>query len=242
MVDHFVCGASPRWVPAAATVASFPGLVRRAALGRLALVPIASDPAVHKDGRRGRLVPIRSVAMRGLAAAVVGLAVLASGCSTGDDPPSTLPPITATPSPTPTPVPTPTGINAATPEGANAFTRYWFAELNAAFTSRESARLRSMSSADCEFCNNFLVAIDNLRRDRQRVTGGTFQLFFVEAPPIEPDGVVLDIAYSRAASVRVDASDRPVASGAPNPKQLAQVKLVRAAGGWRFDALRLVKQ
>jgi hypothetical protein len=175
--------------------------------------------------------------MRGLLAGVCAL-LLASGCS-ADEPPSTLPPLTASPSPTASP--TPTGIHEATPEGANAFTRCWFAELNAAFTSRDSSRLRLLSASDCDVCNNFAAAIDELARTDQRVSGGGITLLFVEVAPLEADGAIVEIAYRRAASTRLDAQQRPVATGAPTPRQLAQVKLVRAASGWRFDALRLVK-
>ena len=63
------------------------------------------------------------------------VAALATGCGSEDETPRALPSIAAsvTPAPSPTPAPVPSEAQAETPQGAAAFARFWYAEVQRAY-------------------------------------------------------------------------------------------------------------
>ena len=99
---------------------------------------------------------------RGGVSVLVGLTLVVAGCSgSTSDQPKVLPPV-VTPSASPSvastvsagPVAVPSAAAAATPQGAAAFVRFFYGELNGAFQDGNSKRIRVLSDPGCATCNN----------------------------------------------------------------------------------------
>ena len=99
---------------------------------------------------------------------MVGALVLTvAGCSgSGSDQPKVLPPVpsatvavTATPTTTAAPVVVPSAAVPATPQGAAAFVRFFYGELNGAFQDGHDERIRRLSDRLCATCNNYANAV-----------------------------------------------------------------------------------
>jgi hypothetical protein len=107
--------------------------------------------------------------------------VLVTGCSGGSDKPGTLPPITPTPSPSASSTPTPTDP-AATPVSLEAFVRFYFKQLNVAFSTNDAALIRRYSDPICKTCNNYAASIAG--RMDEYIRGESFALTEVAVPPL----------------------------------------------------------
>ena len=178
--------------------------------------------------------------MRQLATGVALLGVLASGCSDGAEPPTTLPSLTASATPSAAAVPRPSGIDAPDAIGASAFARYWFDVLNAGFLQRDTSEIRRLSEADCGTCGNFIASIEELRAKSQRLEGGAYVLSVAEAAPTDGAKIIVDLIWDRQAS-RLVASDGSLVEAGPASKTVrAQALLVRKGSTWSMSALRLV--
>ena len=121
---------------------------------------------------------------------MVGALVLAvAGCSgSGSDQPKVLPPVpsaTVAVSPTPTataaPVVVPSAAVPATPQGAAAFVRFFYGELNAAFQDGQGRRIRALSNPICAACNKFASDIDLGAGHGKKIIGTTFDALKIEA-------------------------------------------------------------
>ena len=130
---------------------------------------------------------------------MVGALVLAvAGCSgSGSDQPKVLPPVpsatvvaSATPTTTAVPVVVPSAAVPATPQGAAAFVRFFYGELNGAFQDGHDERIRALSDPACGTCNILAGAVQSGRRADQKVIGISFQTQSVEAAA-EQNGVTL---------------------------------------------------
>ena len=135
----------------------------------------------------------------GAAALVVGLAVVLSGCNSGGSPgpDGTSSPVAAetptastatTPTPTPSaaykpadasgpaqnvPVPVlPEVAKAETKEGLEAFTRYWFEQLNYAYQTGDVAGLTAVTSPSCDYCSKLTASLTTNYQGDRWLAGG----------------------------------------------------------------------
>lgn len=155
-----------------------------------------------------------------------------AACADELDQPSTLPPLTAAPSGSPSPLAVSTGLDAATREGASAFARNWYAQVEAAYSSKDPSRLERLSATGCKACRAFTESIAQLKRDGGRVEGLSFQLRAAVARPLEGDGTVVDVVYDAPETVSYDSS------GAVDLREPAvmfaeeSMRLTRRSGTW----------
>lgn len=186
------------------------------------------------SGRSAATLPL--VRIRAVVAALVMSTVLVA-CS-NEPGPSPLPEL-PTASPTPSPLSVPPAALAETPQGAAAFSRYYFEQvLSRAFQKADASRLRSLSDSGCEGCNNFIAAIQSSAEAKEVTEGGDFSVLFTEAPPIDAGEVIVDLRYSRTAA-RVVAEDGAVRATLPaDPTLDVQIRLVHRAGGWVVMGIR----
>ena len=126
---------------------------------------------------------------RGWVSVLVGLTLVLAGCSgSTSDQPKVLPPV-VTPSASPSvsstvsagPVVVPSAAVPATPQGAAAFVRFFYGELNAAFQDGHDERIRRLSDRLCATCNNYADAVAAGTRARSRIVGITFASLDVAA-------------------------------------------------------------
>ena len=69
----------------------------------------------------------------------------------------------------------------ATPQGAAAFVRFFYGELNGAFQDGHDERIRALSDPACGTCNVLASAIQASRRAGQKIIGISFSTQTVEA-------------------------------------------------------------
>lgn len=98
-----------------------------------------------------------------------------------------------TPSPTASVAPVVRPPEADRPDGAGAeaFARYWYAELNAAYDSMKTDRLAAVSQPSCQTCQNYIESIDRAKREGERYEGG--EVTIMQTVPAPPDNEVLSV-------------------------------------------------
>lgn len=171
---------------------------------------------------------VRSVA----AALLLGLALTA--CSDDAGEPSVLPSLDASPtSTTSAPEPTPTGINAATPEGAAEFARYFYSQVELAYKQRDPEIVSRLSAPGCVACERFVASIARLRDNNERSEGLVYGILFAQAPGNDGTEARVDVIYSGPEVVRYDAQGQEINREAAAVNAEEQVNLVRSeAGTW----------
>jgi hypothetical protein len=139
------------------------------------------------------------------AVAVVALTAALTGCSSDAELPSTLPSLSTTPSAVPTVSPLPSAISAPTPEGAGAFARFWYQQVELAFATKDPALVEKLSAPGCVACEAFRDSVAQLQRDGGRVEGLRFELRAAETRPLEGNAAVVDVVYDAPETVSYDA-------------------------------------
>lgn len=199
--------------------------------------------------------------MRTAAAGAALLVAVVSGCSSSDAAPAEVEPLasgtvsaTSTPqadtsahrAPTTDQVGSSAGVPHAaladTPQGARAFTQYYFAAVvNDAYATGDPSQVAALSDSACGSCANIVADVERLVDAGHRVSGDRFKLKFAEAAPPEPDGsVIVDFRFSSDEYVEVNAVGDVIRSEPPQIDQDAQVKLSRRGSAWTVVAIRTV--
>lgn len=173
---------------------------------------------------RARLVP-----------ALAALAVLAAGCSGGGDGEAspTLPPITEAPSESPSAAAVPSEATAATPEGAAAFVRFFYAQVEKAYRSKDPELVSALALPGCSACERFETSISSLRDEGQRTEGLIYDIVTSVAPPIDGDAARVDVVYNGPEVVRYDAAGNVVNREPAAEFVNEQVDLRMVDGSWR---------
>ena len=179
---------------------------------------------------------------------MVGALVLTvAGCSgSGSDQPKVLPPVpsatvavTPTPTTTAAPVVVPSAAVPATPQGAAAFVRFFYGELNGAFQDGNAQRIRVLSDPGCATCNNYAKATDASAKTQHYIVGDSFASLQVEAAPAA-HGVTLVIVLGVVPARRV--SDNGVVTTLPSDGSFANTVAVQRRGNqWLIRAIRFDK-
>jgi hypothetical protein len=129
----------------------------------------------------------------------VALSLGLAGCNSGESPgqggtttPASTSLATTSASPTPTPSPTaaykpadasgpaqnvpvpvmPEVAKTETKEGLEAFTKYWFEQLNYAYQTGDVAGVTALTSPNCEFCSNITNSLTTNYREERWLVGG----------------------------------------------------------------------
>jgi hypothetical protein len=179
---------------------------------------------------RARLVPF-----------LLAMTVLASGCAGGGEPEVTaapLPPASPSASPTATVAATEAGevpaeAAAATPEGAAAFIRFFFGQLEVAYAQADPDLVATLSTTGCVTCDNYISSLQALREDAGSVSDYSIHVDSVEPSSVDEEGmltavVVLDVGKY----VRRNADDRVTTREEPARGVVQDVSLVLTDGNW----------
>lgn len=177
---------------------------------------------------------------------MVSLTLAAGGCSgTGSAKPTVLPPVpsaTVVVTPTPTavvPVVVPSAAVPATPQGAAAFVRFFYGELNGAFQDGHDERIRALSDPACGTCNILASAVQEGRLAGRRILGVSFRPTAVEAAP-ESGGADFVTVLGTVPARRI--SEKGVIRSLSGGRPFAHtVSLIRRGDAWLVRGVRYDK-
>lgn len=199
---------------------------------------------VDGTGGRGVRLTLPRVIVR--KAVVVPLFVVAvAGCS-GGDPEVTVPPLPEittrpTPSASPTAAALPSAARQGTPEGAEAFARYYYATLSRAFRSGQTESLRTLASATCKTCARFANSIDEAARSGRKFAGGDISVRAAAAVRRNAAASDVTLQYDSAPLRLLAANGRQLRQRAAQVGVAVEVRLLRRGGGWIVDEIQLLQ-
>lgn len=159
--------------------------------------------------------------------ALVLLALLV-GCGSSP-PPAALPPVpTASAA-----VVVPAAAEPATPRGAEAFTRFWYAEITRAWAELDPSIVQRLSAPGCRVCQRYVESMTEVKRAGQTVDPVTFDLAFVEAQGISANRTRVLVIYSAPVTRVYDRSGRVVRTEAAIRRGQDTLELQRQGQSWR---------
>jgi hypothetical protein len=191
---------------------------------------------------------------RVLAASITAGALLLSGCSVGeadDDvtapsfaPASPAPseadaaPSTTEPSEEPTQAapPLPPEATEQTPEGAVAFTQWWFDTLNYATETGDTESLRAASDPDCSTCNNYISEIEGAYGAGGSIDGGLFMVEATAPGGVEELGIRL-LARGDVSGTRILDAGGGVSTEYSAAEIANNVTLLKAGDEWMMASI-----
>ena len=178
---------------------------------------------------------------------MVALTLASGACGgSGSAKPTVLPPLpsatvvaSATPTATAVPVVVPSAAVPATPQGAAAFVRFFYGELNGAFQDGHDERIRALSDPACGTCNILAGAVQTGRLAGRRILGVSFRPTAIEAAPASRGSqfvTVLGVVPVRRVSEK--GIIRPLSGGRPFAHT---VSLIRRGNTWLVRGIRYEK-
>ena len=153
--------------------------------------------------------------------------------------PSASPTVTAVPAVTGPPVVAPAGTAAATSEGAVAFARFFYAQVESAYTRHDATLIRTHSLVTCAACTRWAAEVEAAGRAGQCVTGVVFDITGATAPALVGTTVTVRVAYSQPAGHRYDRAGGQVAGTAARPAAVELLGLTRTQGAWKVASASL---
>ena len=179
---------------------------------------------------------------------VGALVITVAGCSgSGSDQPKVLPPVpsatvavTPTPTTTAVPVVVPSAAVPATPQGAAAFVRFFYGELNGAFQDGHDERIRRLSDRLCATCNNYANAVLAGAKINSRIVGITFGSLEVAAA-LPKNGITL-VTVLGSVPKRQEKKNGVLSTLAAEGPFNDTVALQRHGNRWLVRAIRFEKR
>ena len=169
-----------------------------------------------------------------VAVAMIAMGAVLTGCSGGGDAAVTLPTLTPSASPAAvTPSAVPSAATPATAQGAAAFARYFYMQIERAFAQRDPSLVAALSDASCQTCNNYIRSVTTLRDEHQRIEGKlVFTILLAEAPATDGKTARVDVIWSTPANKRYDSAGRLIHSQGPLSRVEETLELRRAGDSW----------
>ncbi len=173
-------------------------------------------------------------------ASVVALTAALVGCASESEAPSTLPSLTGGPSPSaaPSPASTPSAVSAPNAEGASAFGRYFYEEIEEAFATRDPGRVAALSSPDCVICKRYIDSVTALRENDEHVDDYDITVLSSDAPATSDNMARVTVIYNDSASTRKDAKGRVLDSEPGRQNVAAELVLARQGASWVVTEVR----
>jgi Family of unknown function (DUF6318) len=158
-----------------------------------------------------------------------------SGSATGStSAPAPDPSVNASSTATPSPPALPKAATALDAQGASAFARYWFDVVNYTYHSGDTHLIRSLSTAECQFCASFVRDTEKATAQGRRTVGADVSVIAaVVPPPSSNDLFQVQALVDQAAGTEVDAVGNVITSLSPNSKARIDVFLRRDTTSWR---------
>ena len=176
--------------------------------------------------------------MRGLAALVLTLCLLVSGC--GGDHPQPAPSPTKTPSPsetTPTPPEMPEAVGKKTKAGAVAQVRYFLQAMAHAGATGDTTVFKTTYTNACTRCEAIATGIADTYSSGGSIDGGAWQPTRITAQGIADGVAYIDAIVTFEAQTLDPGNGKPPTSSKRSVNNLKTFQLKWSDGGWRVAAL-----
>lgn len=162
-------------------------------------------------------------------------------CSGDEEQPRALPSAAPTAAaPTPTAGPVPTEAQAETPEGAAAFARFFYAEVQRAFAEKDPAIVERLSAPSCETCKLFVASLTTLRDNDESASPVRYDIKAAESPAITGEEAIVTVLYDGPAIQRFDAAGAVIREEPAVVDAQEQMLLVRGPRGWLVSEIQAV--
>lgn len=180
-------------------------------------------------------------------AGVLAASLVLAGCSNdadGDPAPSLAP---VTPSSSASPSATagggatdvPAEAQAATPEGAAAFGRFFYDSVEQSFRTLDASTLRAISDPACEICMRYINSVESFARDGYTVEGNDITITDAIAPAGDMSQEARATVFYRNTAGRVlDASGAVVLEEPARDNVVVELVLERADESWTVTEVR----
>ena len=145
----------------------------------------------------------------------------------------------ASPSPTALPVGVPAAATANTPQGAGAFTRFYFDELLKAYATQDTRTVRALAADSCRTCAGVAGGIDGMREKSYRIVGAPIELLTAEAPGFGDEAVTVDVQYQVPAYKVVDAMGKLVYDSPGEKRNIFIITLQRMSSHWLMSKIQV---
>jgi hypothetical protein len=181
--------------------------------------------------------------MRALALALVATASLAACGGSSGNSPRTLPAVTASPSLSPAAAPTPEAdvpaeAQPATSAGAEAFAKFFYAEVQRAFESKDPEIVRALGAPGCGACDAYVASITKLRDNNERVEGYALKVFQAVAPQVTGPTARVDVSWTAPIVKRLDANGKVIHAEGPFRRVNEEVGLLRSDDHWLVQSIK----
>jgi hypothetical protein len=173
----------------------------------------------------------------------VGIAALVlSGCGgSSAEEPQTLPTLASVAaSPSPSVAALPSAAAGATPQAAAEFAKFFYAQVEEGFKTKNPGLVSSISLPSCKTCANYVNSLTVLRDKNERLEGGHFLVKFAESPGAEGGKTSVDVQVAYSGSTRY-AADGTVVRKTPPLVIDEELDLVRMSDTWRVAAVKRVR-
>jgi hypothetical protein len=176
-------------------------------------------------------------------AAAAATVLLAAGCNGGADnqpsptPTPTVSSPTASPSDSGSPSPSasvsiPAEAMAQTPEGAVAFVRFYYDQLNAAWAAPNSSSLEGLADPTCGTCSNNREHAKELLTAGERVKGDSVTLISASPAPGAPEGQEFVDVELHQLPAEIVAADGSVVRTVNDRKGMLRAVVIWRNDGW----------
>jgi hypothetical protein len=172
--------------------------------------------------------------------ALLACVVLVAACS-GNSKPQVLPTLRPTPSATVAPVAIPSPARVRSPQGAEAFIRFFFVQLNQAFASSNADLIKAHSNSECGTCRTYEAALTASKRDGHFIRGDSFGVSNVAVPPLQSLGTIAEVSGRTPARTVVDAAGATVEVLKDDGAFHLQVAVKWSGQRWVVSGIRLAK-
>ena len=182
------------------------------------------------------------------AVALVALSASLAGCNGGGDPtpsptvtsssPSASPSASASPSSSPSPsVSIPAEAMQQTPEGAVAFVKFYFDQVNAAWSLPDATLLPPLADEVCGTCDNYESTASQLLSSGTRSATPTLELLDVRAIDGAPLGQVFVAFTIHQLGAKVVNAEGATVSESPEKNLPTDATVIWTEGSWRMYAI-----
>jgi hypothetical protein len=128
---------------------------------------------------------------------------------------------------------------ANTPQGAEAFTRYFLSEANRAYQTFEAARITALVSPDCAACKNMTDSISTWKGKQYRYTGEYASPTYIAISSFTNDNTAKVLVSSRTSESKLLDSNNSVVETFPADNSNVSVFLKYEPGSWVVSEIKV---